>query len=71
MAERDDIMVEPAVPALEIDLPLGARLAAFLPITVAIAGVIAVLVGGLSARHDVTADVPAIDTIATGSIAND
>jgi hypothetical protein len=71
MAERDDIMVEPALPALEIDLPLGARLAAFLPITVAIAGVIAVLVGGITAGHDVTADVPAIDMTATGSIAKE
>jgi hypothetical protein len=71
MAQRDDILVEPALPVLDTDLPLGARLAAFLPITVAIAGVIAVLVGGLSARHDVAAEVPAIDSIATGSIAGD
>jgi hypothetical protein len=71
MAQRDDILAEPAEPVLEFDLPLGARLAAFLPITVAIAGVIAVLVGGISARQDVTADVPAIDMTATGSIARD
>lgn len=71
MAQRDDILAEPAEPVLEFDLPLGARLAAFLPITVAIAGVIAVLVGGISARQDVTADVPAIDMTATGSIAGD
>jgi hypothetical protein len=53
---------------MDTDLPLGAKLAAFLPITVAIVGVIAVLIGGISARHDVTAEVPAIDSIATGSI---
>lgn len=71
MAQRDDILVEPAEPALDFDLPLGARLAAFLPITVAIIGVIAVLVGGITARHDVTAQAPAIDMTATGSIASD
>ena len=71
MAQRNDILIEPASPALDIDLPLGAKLAAFLPITVAIAGVIAVLVGGISARHDVTAEIPAIDSIATGSVTKD
>ncbi len=71
MAQRDDIMIEPASPAMDTDLPLGAKLAAFLPITVAIGGVIAVLLGGLSARHEVTAEVPAIDMTATGSIAKD
>jgi len=76
MAQRNDILVEPtsptdADPLLDTDLPLGAKLAAFLPITVALAGVIAVLAGGITARHDVTAAVPAIDTIATGSIAKD
>ena len=68
MAERDDILTEPT---LDTDLPLGARLAAFLPITVAIVGVIAVLIGGISARDDVTAEAPAIDMTATGSIAKD
>jgi hypothetical protein len=68
MAQRDDILAEPSDPAPEFDLPLGARLAAFLPITVAIAGVIAVLVGGITARHDTTAAVPVMDMTATGSI---
>jgi len=71
MAQRDDILAGPAEPAPEFDLPLGARLAAFLPITVAIAGVIAVLVGGITARPDATAAVPGIDMTATGSIAKD
>jgi hypothetical protein len=71
MAQRNDILNEPASSELDTDLPLGAKLAAFLPITVAIAGVIAVLVGGISARHEVTAEVPAIDMTATGSIASD
>ena len=71
MAQRDDILAEPAEPASEFDLPLGARLAAFLPITVAVIGVVAVLVGGITARHDVTAATPALDMTATGSIARD
>jgi hypothetical protein len=71
MAQRNDILAEPASPAFQIDLPLGARLAAFLPITVAVAGVVVVLLGGISARNDVTAEVPAIDMTATGSIAKD
>ncbi len=71
MAQRNEILVESASPTLDTDLPLGAKLAAFLPITVAIAGVIAVLVGGVSARHEVTAELPAIDSIATGSIVKD
>jgi hypothetical protein len=70
MATRDDILVEPAEPVLEFELPRGPRLAAFLPITVAIVGVIAVLFGGISVRHDMTAQAPAIDMTATGSIAN-
>lgn len=71
MAHRDDILAEPATPAFQIDLPLGARLAAFLPITVAVVGVVAVLFGGISARNDATAEAPAIDMTATGSIAAD
>jgi hypothetical protein len=70
VAERNDILAEPAS-TLDTDLPLGAKLAAFLPITVAIAGVIAVLVGSVSARHDVAAEVPVIDSTATGSIVKD
>ena len=69
--QRDDILSEHAEPAPEFDLPLGARLAAFLPITVAIAGVVAVLLGGITARHETTAAAPGIDMTATGSIAGD
>jgi hypothetical protein len=54
MAQHNEILAEPASPAMHIDLPLGAKLAAFLPITVAVA-----------------AEIPAIDSIATGSIATD
>ncbi len=71
MTQRDDILIEPVSPAMDTDLPLGAKLAAFLPITVAIVGVIAVLVGGISAGNEATAVVPALDSIATGSIAKD
>jgi hypothetical protein len=71
MAQRDDILIEPASPVGDANRPLGARFAAFIPITVAIVGLGMILIGGVSARHDVTAEVPAIDSIATGSIIED
>lgn len=71
MAERDDILIESALPATDGPWPFKARLAAFVPLTIAILGVGAVLFGGLSARHEVTAEIPAIDSIATGSIAKE
>jgi len=51
--------------------PLRARLAAFVPITLAILGVSAILFGGLSARQTTTAEqTQMIDPIETGSIGN-
>lgn len=69
MAQRDDILVETA--ATEAARPLRVRVAAFVPIAIAILGIGAILLGGVSARHDTTAAVPAVDDIATGSIAKD
>jgi len=67
MAERDDILVAPARPD-DTNLPMRAKLAAFVPLTIALVGIGAIILGGVSARAPETALVPAIDTIATGSI---
>ncbi|MCB1503025.1 MAG: hypothetical protein KDK07_25150 [Bauldia sp.] len=69
MTVRDDILIEPATPAAAGDRPLRVRLAAFVPITIAVLGVAAILLGGISARHEV-ADA-GIDTIVTGTVAGD
>jgi hypothetical protein len=63
----------------DIILPPGAiaggisrsKLAAFVPITLAVLGVGAVLLGGVSARHDAgdLAAIQKIDPMTTGSIA--
>jgi len=66
MAQRDDVLV-PA-PAPEVETTLRMKLAAFVPLTLALLGVAAILLGGISARHEETAAVPAVDTMATGSI---
>ncbi|HET7718192.1 MAG TPA: hypothetical protein VFK86_21405 [Bauldia sp.] len=71
MAHRDDILVETTSPVIESNHPLRVRVAAFVPITVAILGIGAVLLGGVSARHEVAAVTPMVDAIATGSIAKD
>jgi hypothetical protein len=71
MAQRDDILLGPASPAADADRPLRAKLAAFVPITIAILGIGAILLGGISARQDVTAGIGEIDPVATGSIAKD
>jgi len=49
--------------------PPQSRFAAFVPITLALVGVAAILFGGVSARHTETAATQAIDPITTGSIA--
>lgn len=51
------------------DRPVRVRLAAFLPIVVALLGVGVVLLGGISAGPTSVAKVDAVDPIATGSIA--
>ncbi|MBN9021407.1 MAG: hypothetical protein J0H08_04800 [Rhizobiales bacterium] len=66
MAQRDDVLV-PA-PAPEVETTLRMKLAAFVPLTIAMLGIAGVLLGGISARHDDTAALPAVDTISTGSI---
>ena len=63
-----DILLPPATSAPGIS---RSKLAAFVPITLALLGVGAVLLGGVSARHaDAdTASLRRIDPITTGSIA--
>jgi hypothetical protein len=52
--------------------PQKSPLAAFVPIAIALAGVAAVLFGGISARHVQTAEQTiVIDPITTGSIASE
>lgn len=67
MAQRNDVLVAQAIP--DAEPPLRARLAAFVPLTIALIGIGAILLGGVSARHDPRAEAPVVDTIATGSIA--
>lgn len=66
---RDDILIDPETPSTGSNRPLRVRLAAFVPITIAILGIAAVLLGGISARHKV-ADA-GIDAIVTGTVAGD
>jgi hypothetical protein len=49
--------------------PVRTKIAAFLPITFALLGVAAILVGGVSARSTSVAQKQAVDPITTGSIA--
>ena len=65
MAQRENILVPATAPEAEPTLRM--KLAAFVPLTIAIIGVAAILLGGVSARHD-TAALPVVDSIATGSI---
>ena len=68
MAQRDDILVEPARAGAS-EPTLRMKLAAFVPLTIALIGVGAVMFGGVSARQQSTASVPpAIDSMSTGSI---
>lgn len=63
----DDILVR--ADSAGAGRPSRARFAAFLPITLAVAGVTVMLLGGVSARHVPVAEAQAVDPIATGSIA--
>jgi len=69
MASRsfDDILVSRASPATG-PRPLRSRIAAFVPITVALLGVAVILLGGLPASKSSLAVSDAVDPIATGSI---
>ena len=65
---QSDILAGPAAPG-DTEVPFRARIAAFVPLTIALIGIGAILFGGISARHDTRAAAPVVDTIATGSIA--
>jgi hypothetical protein len=68
MAQRDDILLPGTAPPPE-PKPATARLAAFVPIAIAVFGIAVVLFGGVTARGPAfTAGAPAVDGIATGSI---
>ncbi len=67
MPQRDDILVE-SDGAPDVERPLRVRIAAYVPLAIAILGIGAILLGGISARHEKTASAPVVDTIATGSI---
>lgn len=51
--------------------PAMARIAAFVPITIALIGIGVVLLGGISATTATVAERAMVDPIATGSIAAD
>jgi hypothetical protein len=65
---RNDILIPLEIEPIETR-PEPGRLTAFIPITLAVVGVAAILAGGISARHHEVADRAAIDMIETGSIA--
>lgn len=67
MTTRDDILVAVG-PDAGAQQPLRARIAAFVPITIAIVGVVAILAGGVSAPRTVTADTRGLDGIETSSV---
>ncbi|HVY19395.1 MAG TPA: hypothetical protein VHA70_04850 [Bauldia sp.] len=60
-----DIILPPGTVASSVS---RSKLAAFVPLTLALIGVAAVLVGGVSARHDNEVAARAIDPVTTGSI---
>ncbi|MEO8667585.1 MAG: hypothetical protein ABI399_03655 [Bauldia sp.] len=52
--------------------PRQSPLTAFVPIAVAVAGVVSIMLGGVSARNDRTVDAATVvDPITTGSIASE
>ncbi len=67
MAERDDILLTSAAEEAAAR-PLRARIAAFVPIAVALIGVGAILGGGISAGHRQMAAATAVDAMTTGSV---
>ena len=61
-----DIILPPAAGATAIS---RSKLAAFVPITLALFGVAAILFGGISARNDgAVASISVIDPVTTGSV---
>jgi hypothetical protein len=65
---RNDILIPLEIEPIEIR-PEGSRLAAFVPITLALIGIGAILAGGISAKHHELAGRQTVDPIETGSIA--
>jgi hypothetical protein len=65
---RNDILIPLEIEPLETR-PERGKLAALVPITLALIGVGAILAGGISAKHHELAGRPVVDTIETGSIA--
>jgi hypothetical protein len=60
-----DVILPPAATATGIS---RSRIAAFVPLALALVGVAVVLLGGVSARSTDTASVTNVDPITTGSI---
>jgi hypothetical protein len=60
-----DIILPPGTVASSIS---RSKLAAFVPITLALVGVVAVLAGGINARHDNEVALRSVDPVITGSI---
>ena len=62
----DDVLI----PSAAAEARAGSRpVAAFIPISIAIAGIAAILFGGITAQNPVVAGPTDIDTIVTGSVA--
>jgi len=65
---RNDILIPLEIEPIETR-PEESKLAAFVPIVLALIGVAAILAGGISAKSHEVAGRPAVDMIETGSIA--
>lgn len=63
----DDILVPPD-PGAADGYAGQSRVAAFVPITLALLGIGVILLGGISARHDQAAATQALDPVMTGSV---
>jgi hypothetical protein len=64
---RNDILIPLEIEPIETR-PQCSRLAAFVPITLALIGIGAILAGGISAKNHELAGRPVIDPIETGSV---
>ncbi|MBN8997128.1 MAG: hypothetical protein J0H94_18075 [Rhizobiales bacterium] len=64
---RNDILIPLEIEPMA-EMPPRSRFAALVPITVALVGVLAVLIGGVSARNADYAARHAIDPVMTGSV---
>lgn len=64
---RTDILIPLEIEPITETQPRS-RMAAFVPIAVAMVGVLAVLIGGVSARNADVAARQAVDSITTGSV---